>query len=44
MIEMTVYLLSGGSFVLYGFDDLELLKFADEIAGDDFDRLETKEV
>lgn len=45
MIEMTVYFLSGASIVLYGRDDLALLKLADELAaGGDFDRLETREV
>lgn len=43
MIGMRVYLLNGTSFVLYGADDLKLLKLADEMAGHEFDRLETWE-
>jgi hypothetical protein len=44
MLEMTVYFLSGTSFVIYGHDYLKLLKLADELAASDFDRLETRDV
>jgi hypothetical protein len=44
MIEMTVYFLSGASIVISGRDYLKLLKLADELAGTDFDRLETRDI
>lgn len=44
MIEMTIYLLTGETIVISGRNELELLKFADELAGEDFDRLETREI